>query len=160
MTLEARSTLPFFQTPLWSSRSVPGPGQRISAGFSLPGEYWQVSPRSGGRLAALKRLLEAAVHLAPGRIDMKHEKELSRQESTKVNKGQRKSAQVGRSRHYSTALGAACRECRQIIGEGHTYWNIKGCSRFAVSFRLNCLFFLRFAWHHFEQTVVPLWYHS
>jgi len=45
----------------------------------------------------LKCLLEAAVHLAPGRIDMKQEKELSRQESTKVNKSQQKSTKVNKS---------------------------------------------------------------
>jgi hypothetical protein len=98
MTLEARSTLPIFQTPLWSSRSP----FRVR----LRGEIrdWQVSPRSGGRLSALKCLLEAAVHLAPGRIDMKHEKELSRQESTKVNKSQQKSTKVNESRHKSTEV--------------------------------------------------------
>jgi hypothetical protein len=51
-------------------------------------------------------------------------------------------------------------KCRRIIGEGHRYWNIKGCSHFVVSFWLNYLFFLRYAWYHFEQSVVPLRYHS
>jgi hypothetical protein len=40
------------------------------------------------------------------------------------------------------------------------YWNIKGCSHFVVSFWLNSLCFLCWAWYHFEQIVVPLRYHS
>jgi hypothetical protein len=47
-----------------------------------------------------------------------------------------------------------------IIGERHGYWNIKGWGHFVVFFRLNRLRFLRFAWHHFKQKVVPLWYRS
>ena len=39
----------------------------------------------------------------------------------------RKSANVGGNRHSSTGVGAACMECRGIIRDGHTYWNIKGC---------------------------------
>jgi hypothetical protein len=45
-----------------------------------------------------------------------------------------------------------------IIGERHGYWNIKGWGHFVAFLWLNCLYFLRFAWYHFEQTVVPLWY--
>jgi hypothetical protein len=38
--------------------------------------------------------------------------------------------------------------------------NIKGWGHFVVFFRLKRLHFLRFAWRHFEQQVVPLWYRS
>jgi len=89
---------------------------------------------------------------------MKHERVLSRQKSAKVNKSRQESAevdknkqksaqidtnsaQVGRSRHYSIALGAVCRERRQIIGDGHTYWNIKGCGDAARFFTGNSLFY-------------------
>ena len=51
-------------------------------------------------------------------------------------------------------------ECRRIIGDGHTYWNIKGCSRFVVSFWLKYLYLLRFRWYHFEQIVAPPRYRS
>ena len=49
---------------------------------------------------------------------------------------------------------------RRIIGDRHRYWNIKGCSRFAVSFWLNYLYFLRFPWCHFDEIVAPPRYHS
>jgi hypothetical protein len=49
--------------------------------------------------------------------------------------------------------------CRQIIGDGHTYWNIKGLGHFVVFFCLNCLRFMRFERYHFERMVVPLRYH-
>ena len=49
--------------------------------------------------------------------------------------------------------------CRRIIGERHRYWNIKGWGHFVGYFRLNFFHFLHFAWYHFEQRVVPLWYH-
>jgi hypothetical protein len=48
--------------------------------------------------------------------------------------------------------------CTQIIGESNRYWNIKGWGHFVADSRLNCLHFLRFAWYHFEQKVVPLRY--
>ena len=51
-------------------------------------------------------------------------------------------------------------QCRGIIGERDGYWNIKGWGHFVADSRLNCLHFLRFAWYHFEQKVVPLWYRS
>jgi len=51
-------------------------------------------------------------------------------------------------------------QCRGIIGESDGYWNIKGWGHFVVYFRLNRLHFLRFAWYHFEQNVVPLRYRS
>ena len=51
-------------------------------------------------------------------------------------------------------------KCRWIIGERHGYWNIKGWGHFVVFFWRNYFYFLRFAWYHFEQTVVPLWYRS
>ena len=47
-------------------------------------------------------------------------------------------------------------QCRGIIGERHGYWNIKGWGHFVADSWLNCLHFLRFAWYHFEQKVVPL----
>jgi hypothetical protein len=50
--------------------------------------------------------------------------------------------------------------CRRVIGERHRYWNIKGWGHFVGPFWLNYFYFLRFAWHHFEQTVVPVWYRS
>jgi hypothetical protein len=51
-------------------------------------------------------------------------------------------------------------QCSRIIDGRHRYWNIKGWGHFVVFFRLNRLHFLRFAWYHFEQKVVPLWYRS
>jgi hypothetical protein len=50
--------------------------------------------------------------------------------------------------------------CTQIIGDRNGYWNIKGWGHFVVDSRPNRLHFLRFAWHHFVQKVVPLWYRS
>ena len=50
--------------------------------------------------------------------------------------------------------------CRRIIGERHRYWNIKGWGHCVAFFWLNCCYFLRFAWYHFGQTVVPVWYRS
>ena len=32
-------------------------------------------------------------------------------------------------------------ECRRIIGDRHTYWNIKGWGHFVVFFYANCLSF-------------------
>jgi hypothetical protein len=40
------------------------------------------------------------------------------------------------------------------------YWNIKGWGRLLVVFCLNCFHFQCLERHHFEQTVVPLRYHS
>jgi hypothetical protein len=57
MTLEACSTLPFFKAPLWVSVSIPAPSQRIGAAFVFRGVLASF-PRGGGRLSALKRLLE------------------------------------------------------------------------------------------------------
>ena len=51
-------------------------------------------------------------------------------------------------------------QCRGIIGERDGYWNIKGRGHFVADSRLNWLPFLRFAWYHFEQKVVPLRYRS
>ena len=51
-------------------------------------------------------------------------------------------------------------KCRWVIGEGHWYWNIKGCGHFVVFFWIKYLYFLRYARHHFEPIVVPLRYHS
>ena len=47
-----------------------------------------------------------------------------------------------------------------IVCERHGYWNIKGWGHFVADSRFNCLHFLRFAWYHFEQKVVPLRYRS
>ena len=47
-------------------------------------------------------------------------------------------------------------QCRRMIGERHGYWNIKGWGHFVVYSWLNHLHFLRFAWYHFEQKMVPL----
>ena len=49
---------------------------------------------------------------------------------------------------------------RWIIGERHGYWNIKGWGHFVAFLWLKRFRFLRFDWHHFEATVVPLWYRS
>src|SRR5216684_412512 len=54
-----------------------------------------------------------------------------------------KSAEVGRSRHSSIAVGVACMQCRRIIGDRHTYWNIKGCGDAARVFAGKFLFFRR-----------------
>jgi hypothetical protein len=51
-------------------------------------------------------------------------------------------------------------QCRRIIGERHWHWNIKGWGHFVALFWLNYIYFLRFAWYHFEQKVVPLWRRS
>jgi hypothetical protein len=87
------------------------------------------------------------------------------QESTGINKSPQKSTNMNAGQQFSLEinilqqqLGAACMECRRIIGEGHGYWKIKGWGHFVVYFRLNFLDFLRFAWYHFKQTVVPPWY--
>ena len=47
-------------------------------------------------------------------------------------------------------------KCRRIIGDRHTYWNIKGWGHFAVFVCANCLSFrlwqravLGTLWHHF-----------
>jgi hypothetical protein len=40
------------------------------------------------------------------------------------------------------------------------YWNINGWGHFVTYFLLNRLHFLRFAWYHFEQKVVPLRHHA
>src|SRR6266404_9527578 len=55
----------------------------------------------------------------------------------------RKSANVGGNRHSSTGVGAACMECRRIIRDGHTYWNIKGCGDAARVFTGKFFFFRR-----------------
>jgi len=47
-----------------------------------------------------------------------------------------------------------------IVCERHGYWNIKGWGHFVVYLQLKFLDFLAFAWYHFAQTVVPLWYRS
>ena len=47
-----------------------------------------------------------------------------------------------------------------IVCEGHWDWNIKGWGHFVAFFWRNHLNFLRFAWYHFAQTVVPLWYRT
>jgi len=47
-----------------------------------------------------------------------------------------------------------------ILCERHRYWNIKGWCHFVAFFLLKHFHFLGFAWHHFEQKVVPPWYRS
>ena len=47
-----------------------------------------------------------------------------------------------------------------IIGNGDTYWNIKGLGHFVVFFCLNYLRFMRFEQYHIEWVVVPHWHHS
>src|SRR5258708_32192665 len=61
---------------------------------------------------------------------------------------------------FSTRIGAACMKCMWIVCERPGYWNIKGWGHFVADSRLNCLHFLRFAWYHFAQIVVPLRYRS
>jgi hypothetical protein len=51
-------------------------------------------------------------------------------------------------------------QCRRVIGERDGYWNIKGWGHCVAFFCLNCRYFLRFAWYHFGQKVVPVWYRS
>ena len=51
-------------------------------------------------------------------------------------------------------------ECRRIISDRHTYWNIKGCGHFVLFFFVNRLFFRLFAEGRFGHIVAPLWYHS
>ncbi len=51
-------------------------------------------------------------------------------------------------------------QCRGIVGERHRYWNIKGWGHFVVFFWLNYFYFLRFAWYHLDQKVVPLRHQS
>jgi len=51
-------------------------------------------------------------------------------------------------------------KCRRVISERHRYWNIKGWGHFVAFLWLKRFRFLRFAWHHFEANVVPLWYRS
>jgi hypothetical protein len=105
MTLEACSTLPFFQTPLWDRVSVSGLGQRISAAFSSR-ECWQVPPLSGGGLSALKRLLKMLCIYHPDHPTHRYEARKG-SESTKVNKSRRKSTEVGTSRQKSTEVGSS-----------------------------------------------------
>src|SRR6266851_4792151 len=111
-----------------------------------------------------------AVHIAPGHFEVKHKRIRSEQRLTNAfnsqdwptdrSTSQRGSTDVIGIPHSSTTVGVACMKCRRIIGERHRYWNIKGCSRFAVSFWLNYLYFLRFPWCHFEEIVAPTRYHS
>jgi len=51
-------------------------------------------------------------------------------------------------------------ECSRIVVEAPGYWNIKGWGHFVAFFWLNYFYFLRFAWYHLEQKVVPLWNRS
>ena len=49
---------------------------------------------------------------------------------------------------------------RQVLGERHGYWNIKGRYHFVAVFALKLLRFLRFARYQVDQFVVPEWYHA
>jgi hypothetical protein len=50
-------------------------------------------------------------------------------------------------------------ECRRIIGDRHTYWNIKGWGHFVVFFYVNYLSFRLLAGGHVEHNLAPLWHH-
>ena len=51
-------------------------------------------------------------------------------------------------------------KCRRIIGDRHTYWNIKGWGHFVVFVCANCLSFRLLAEGHLEHIVAPLRYRS
>jgi hypothetical protein len=89
---------------------------------------------------------------------MKHEKDLSRQKSTKVNKSQQKSAQVDKNQQKSAHVGNSRPKSAEVdIMQLHqeqrawntgrlsatdtTYWNIKGCGDAARFFTGNSLFY-------------------
>jgi hypothetical protein len=59
---------------------------------------------------------------------------------------------------FSTRIVAACMKWMWIVCKRHGYWNIKGWGHFVAFFWRNRFNFLRFAWYHFAQTVVPLRY--
>jgi hypothetical protein len=50
--------------------------------------------------------------------------------------------------------------CRRIIGDRHTYWNIKGWGHFAVFVCANCLSFRLLAEGRLGHIVAPLRYRS
>src|ERR1700719_705158 len=96
--------------------------------------------------------LNAAVHIAPFRVEVKYEKARSRQlsprvdrnrqTSTGIHRSDHKSTPIDRNRHFSTPIGVACLRYRRIINERHRYWNIKGRYHFVVVSALNLLWSL------------------